>query len=412
MPRKKKKTHRGFDVELLDQLLAGKKTQEEIFGADGVVTKLAAAIAERALEAEMAHHLGYDKGKSRPEGLENARNGHSKKTVKTDRGDMTVSIPRDREAEFEPLLIPKHTRRLAGFDEKVLSLYARGMTLRDVQSHLEELYGTHVSPELLSKVTDAVLDEMNAWRKRGLEKMYPVVYFDCIFIKMRHNGIVSSRAVYVALAITAEGQKDILGLWMAETEGAKFWLSVFNDLKNRGVEDILIACCDGLKGLPQALEAAFPHVIVQTCVVHQIRSSLRQVAWGERKEVAAALKPVYTAVNEEAALEALAEFDAQWGSAYPMITRSWENNWERIMPFFGFPPEIRKVIYTTNPIEGLNRQLRKVVKTRGAFPSEQAVYKVLYLAIRRITKKWNYPVKNWKRAMQQFAIYFPNRVQI
>lgn len=388
--------------ELLDELLGGAKTQEEIFGKDGVIKRLTGALVERALRAELAEHLEQERQRGEP----NRRNGTSPKTLQTEQGPTRIGVPRDREAKFEPQLIPKHVTRVEGLDVKILALYSRGLSTRDIQDELSELYGTEISPTLISRVTDAVQDEISAWQGRRLERSYPVVWLDALFVKMRQEGVVQNRAVHVAIALTSEGHKEVLGLWVETTEGAKFWMSVLSDLQTRGVEDIVIACCDGLKGFPEAIEAVFPKAMVQTCLVHQVRHSLSFVSWKERKQVAAGLRAIYTAHNEAAARERLDAFEVEWGEKFPMIVRSWRANWTRITGFLAFPQEVRTLIYTTNTIESLNFQLRKVIKTKGSFPSEEAALKLLYLALMKIERKRVRPVQAWRKAVAQLVIIF------
>jgi transposase-like protein len=368
------------------------------------------AIIERAMGAEMNLHLGYPPGESKPAGQANERNGASRKTVITDRGVVRVELPRDRDGSFEPILIPKHERRFTGFDERIIAMYARGMSVREIQAFLAESYGTEVSPDFISSVTDEVMAETLAWQNRPLETMYPVVFFDALRVKIRDDGVVSNKAVYLALGIQADGQRDVLGLWIEQTEGAKFWLKVFNELKTRGCQDILIAVVDGLKGLTDAIGAAYPKTAVQTCIVHLIRNSLEYAGWKDRKAVAQALRPIYAAASEEAAKQALQAFaDGPWGAKYPSIVQSWQRAWEHVTPFFVFPPEIRRVVYTTNAIESLNMQLRKIIKTRGHFPNDDAAIKLLWLALRNVLAKNVRSAFDWKSAMNQFAILFGDR---
>ena len=394
---------------MLDELLKGKRP-EEILGSEGVLRDLTKRLVERALQGEMTAHLGYEKHASEGRDGGNSRNGSSSKRVKADFGEVEIAVPRDRAGDFDPQLVRKGQRRLAGFDEKVLALYARGMTVREIQGHLHELYGVEVSPTLISDVTDAVLEDVKAWQSRPLEPVYPILYLDAIFIKQRSNGHVRSQAVYVALGITLEGQKDLLGLWMADSEGAKFWLNVLTELKNRGMRDVLIACVDGLSGFPEAIESVFPQTEIQLCIVHMIRNSLRYVSWKQRKEVAADLRLIYTAPTAEAAAQALEEFAAKWDDRFPSIAKIWRRRWENVTPFFAYPPEIRKVIYTTNAIESINAAIRKVTKKRGAFPTPDAIRKVLYLAILKASERWSRPIKDWRAALNHFAIVFGDRV--
>jgi putative transposase len=358
----------------------------------------------------MTHHLGYPPKAPEGKNSGNSRNGKTSKRVKTGAADVTLEIPRDRNGEFEPQLVKKHQRRLPGFDDKVLALYARGLTTRDIQGHLEELYQSEVSPALISAVTDAVLDDVTVWQSRPLEAVYPIVYLDAIQLKMRQSGQVKNQAVYLALGITLEGYKELLGLWIGDQEGSKFWLSVLTELKNRGVRDILIACVDGLTGFPDAIETAFPKTQVQLCIVHMVRNSLKYVSWKERKAVAADLRTIYTAPNDEAAEQALTAFEAKYRDRFPQIARSWRSCWMNIIPFFGYPKEIRKVIYTTNAIESMQSQLRKVTRNRGSFPTPESVRKVLYLAIRYISKKWKRPIKDWVAALNHLSIVFEGRI--
>jgi putative transposase len=396
--------------DLIDLLLADYQKPEDLIGENGILKQLTKAIVERALQTELAIHLGHDKHEAVANEHGNTRNGSSAKTLKGDFGALPIDIPRDRDGSFEPQLIAKHQTRWSGFDDKILSLYARGMTVREIQSHLEEMYGTEVSPTLISSVTDAVMDEVKAWQARPLDALYPIVYLDCIHAKVRDSGAVRVKAVYLALGVNLNGDKELLGLWVAQTEGAKFWLQVVTELKNRGVQDIFIACVDGLKGFPEAIEAVFPKTAVQLCIVHMVRYSLNFVGWKLRKTVAADLRTIYTAATVEEAEMHLAEFDAKWGMEYPSIVQSWQRNWPRIVPFFDYPAEIRKVIYTTNAIESVNMSLRKVTKNRGSFPNDDALIKLYYLALRNISKKWTMPIQNWKAALNRFTIMFDERM--
>ncbi|WP_461350122.1 IS256 family transposase [Bradyrhizobium liaoningense] len=377
-------------------------------GEDGLFRRLKKALLERALGAELTHHLGYEKGDPAGRGSGNSRNGTSSKALLTDDGEIEIEVPRDRAGTFEPVIVAKGQTRFDGFDEKIISLYGRGMTVREIQGHLAELYGTEVSPDLISKVTDAILDEVREWQSRPLEAIYPVVFFDALRVKIRDEGMVKNKAVYVVLGITASGEKDVLGLWIEQTEGAKFWLKVMNDLRNRGVADILIAVVDGLKGFPEAINSVFPKAMVQTCIVHLIRNSLSFVSWKDRKAILPSIKAIYHAENADAALLRLEDFEAEWGKRYPAIGAAWRRAWEHVIPFFAFAPEIRKMIYTTNAVEALNRSLRKIIKTRGSFPNDEAAMKLLYLAIRNAGIHWRRPVA-WTAAMGQFAIQFGER---
>ena len=396
--------------DLIDLLLADYKKPEDLIGENGILKQLTKAIVERALQAELAIHLGHDKHERVANDDGNTRNGSSAKTLKGDFGALPLEIPRDRDGSFEPQLVAKHQTRWSGFDDKILSLYARGMTVREIQSHLEEMYGTAVSPTLISSVTDAVMDEVKSWQARPLDALYPIVYLDCIHAKVRDSGAVRLKAVYLALGVNLNGEKELLGLWVAQTEGAKFWLQVVTELKNRGVQDIFIACVDGLKGFPEAIEAVFPKTTVQLCIVHMVRYSLNFVSWKLRKTVAVDLRTIYTAATVEEAEVRLTEFDTKWGADYPSIVQSWQRNWPRIIPFFDYPAEIRKVIYTTNAIESVNMSLRKVTKSRGSFPNDDALIKLYYLALRNISKKWTMPIQNWKAALNRFTIMFDERM--
>jgi putative transposase len=399
-----------FSPEALDQLLEGHRTPEAFFGANGLLDQLNKALLERALQGEMTHHLGYEKHDTAGHNSGNSRNGTSAKTVKGKRGQLQLEVPRDRNSEFEPQLIPKGQRRIDGFDEHVLSLYARGLTVREIQAHLEEIYGTQVSPDLISTVTDAVLDEVRAWQSRPLDAVYPIVYLDALQVKIRDERRVANRAIYLAIGINLQGRKEVLGMWASENEGAKFWLSVVTELQNRGVQDIFIACVDGLKGFPEAIETVFPQTQVQLCLVHLMRYSLAFVSYKERKAVAAGLKAIYQSATEQEAERKLEEFEAVWGERYALIGQSWRNNWERLIPMFGYPEEIRRAIYTTNSIESLNMSLRKTLKIRASFPSEEAAFKLLYLALQNAQKKWTMPIPNWGRALNAFAILLGERV--
>ena len=393
--------------ELLDQFVQGPMTAESI---QDVTMALKKALIERALGGELSHHLGYLPGGDKPAEAGNHRNGSTGKTVLTEDGPLRIEVPRDRQGSFEPLLIPKHERRFTGFDDKIVALYARGMTVREIQAFLAEQYATEVSPEFISSVTDAVMTEVSAWQSRPLEPMYPVVFFDALRVKIREDAVVRNKAIYLALGVLADGTRDILGLWIENTEGAKFWMKVFNDLKTRGVADILIAVTDGLKGIPEALEAVFPATTLQTCIVHLIRNSLDYASWKDRKLLAAGLKPVYTAPSAEAAAQALDEFErGPWGQKYPTVVASWRRAWDRVIPFFAFPPAVRRVVYTTNAIESLHSQLRKIIKTRGHFPSDDAATKLIWLALRNITADWGRAAKEWREAMNQFAILYEER---
>ncbi len=404
-------TTKKHDVpeELLASLLADYKKPEDLIGENGLLKQLTKRLVEAALQAELTEHLGHDRHETVANTSGNTRNGKSKKTLKGEFGELPIEVPRDRLGSFEPQLIPKHQTRWSGFDDKIISLYARGMTVREIQSHLQEMYGTEVSPSLISSVTDAVSDEVKAWQARPLDAIYPIVYLDCIHVKVR-EGAVRVKAVYLAIGITMTGEKEVLGLWLAQTEGAKFWLQVITELRNRGVHDIFIACVDGLKGFPDAIEAVFPKTVVQLCIVHMVRNSLNYVSWKRRKEVAADLRRIYTAATVQEAELMLGEFEAKWDGEYLPIGKSWRRNWSRLTPFFDYPPEIRKVIYTTNAIESVNMSLRKLTKNRGSFPSDEALTKLFYLALRNIGQKWTMPIRDWKAALTRFTIQFGDRI--
>jgi putative transposase len=395
---------------LVDQLLKNYKKPEEILGEQGLLKRLSKAILERALGGELTEHLGYEKHDPAGRGSGNSRNGTTAKTLRGKSGEIQVDVPRDRNGTFEPQIVKKHQTRFDGFDDKILSMYARGMTTRDIQGHLEEIYGVEVSPTLISNVTDAVVEEVKAWQNRPLDAVYPILYLDALHVKIRDAGHVQNRAIYVALGVQLEGQKEVLGLWAGQAEGAKFWLQVATELKNRGVQDIFIACVDGLKGLPQAIETVFPKAQVQLCIVHLVRNSLNYVSWKERKAVAADLKPIYGAATTEDAWQRLEAFAEKWDGRYPSISQIWRRNWDQVSPFFAYPAEIRKVIYTTNAVESLNMSLRKVIKTRGSFPNEEAALKLLYLGLERASKKWTRPVLDWKAALNRFAILYEDRL--
>ena len=397
-------------TELIDELLKDYQKPEDIIGENGLLKRFVKAVLERALNAELTHHLGYERHDPAGNNSGNSRNGTSSKTLKGEFGELELEIPRDRTSTFEPQILPKHQTRFTGFDDKIVSLYARGMTTRDIEGHLKEIYGVEVSPALVSQVTEAVNEEVKRWQSRALEPIYGIVYLDALYVKMRHEGRVENRAVYVAIGVDLEGQKDVLGLWASAHEGAKFWLSVLTDLKNRGVKDMLIVCVDGLKGFPQAIEAVFPLAQVQLCIVHLVRASLNYVNWKERKQVAADLKPIYRAATAVEAEMNLDQFIATWGHKYKAIGKLWKENWERVIPFFEFPDEVRKVIYTTNAVEALHRGLRKIIKNRGSFPSEEAALKLLYLALQNISAKWE-TVQHFKQALNQFEVLWGDRIR-
>ena len=399
-----------LSAELLDSLMSDYKSPEDLIGEHGLLKQLTKALVERALSAELTDHLGHSKHGTVRNSDGNTRNGKSRKTLKSDFGELPIEVPRDRNGTFEPRIVGKNQTRWTGFDDKILSLYARGMTVREIQGHLEDIYGTEVSASLISSVTDAVIEEVKAWQSRPLEALYPIVYLDCIHAKVRDGGTVNTKAVYLALGVNLRGEKELLGLWIAQTEGAKFWLQVVTDLKNRGVNDIFIACVDGLKGFPEAIEVVYPKTEVQLCIVHMVRNSLKYVSWKQRKEVAADLRAIYTSATAEAAEQRLTEFEQKWDGTLAPIGQSWRRNWSRIIPFFAYPPEIRKVIYTTNAIESLNMSLRKITKNRGAFPNDDALLKLFYLAMQNISRKWTLPIRDWKAALTRFSIQFEDRM--
>jgi len=400
----------AIDNELIDKLLKDYKKPEDLVGENGLLKELTKRLLERAMSAEMTEHVGYEKHDATGDNTGNSRNGTSAKTIKGTFGTMPIEVPRDRNGTFEPQIIEKHQTRFMGFDDNIISLYARGLSTREIQQNLEEIYHVEVSAGLISNVTNEVIEEVKTWQNRQLDEVYPIVYMDAIQFKVRDSGHVKNKAVYLAIGMTMDGLKEVLGLWIAQTEGAKFWLQVVTELKNRGVKDILIACVDGLKGFPEAIESVFPQTVVQLCIVHLVRHSLNYVNWKERKEVARDLKTIYTSATDVEAEQRLAEFSMKWDAKYPMIAKSWHSNWARVIPFFAHPEEIRRVIYTTNAIESLNMSLRKVTKARGSFPNDDAVFKLLYLALRNIAKKWTMPVHDWKGALNRFAIIYENRL--
>ena len=402
----------ALNDDLLDKLIEGYEKPEDLIGENGLLKQLTKALVERAMKAELTHQLGYEKNDPEGRGSGNSRNGKSRKKLKGDFGEVEIEVPRDRQGQFEPKIVPKHQRRFEGFDDKILSMYARGMTTRDIQEHLHDMYGVEISPSLISEVTDAVLEEVQQWQSRPLEPLYPIVYLDALFVKMRHEGRVENRAIHIAGGVRMDGFKDVLGLWTADTEGPKYWLAIATELHNRGVQDIFIACVDGLKGFPEAIEAVFPQAQVQLCIVHLIRNSLRYVNRKDRKSVASDLRAVYSAATAQAAQYELTQFGDKWDDRYLPIRVMWERNWERVIPFFAFPPQVRKVIYTTNAIESLNMSLRKIIKTRAAFPSEQAAVKLLYLALKNVVRHWHEkPVHHWKDALNHFAILWEDRIR-
>jgi putative transposase len=400
---------RRISNEVIDELLAGASTEEEIAGPGGLLAQLTKRLVERALEVELTEHLGYEPHCEPPGGAVNQRNGAPPKTLITEHGKIEINAPRDRDGSFQPKIVKKRQRRFVGFDDKILALYSRGLSVRDIRAHLQEIYGVEVSLDLISRVTDAVMDDVREWAKRPLEDIYPIVFLDCMVLKIREGGTVQRRALYLALGVTLEGERDVLGMWFQETEGAKFWMQVLTELKQRGVQDILICCVDGLSGFPEAIEAIFPKTTVQTCIVHLIRSSLKYVPRREREQVARDLKPIYTAKDGDTAQAELERFDEKWGKRFPVITQAWLNAWEYVIPFLAFPDEVRRVIYTTNAIEALNRQLRKAIKTKGSFPNEDAARKLVYLALQNAVPQWT-RCRNWTTALLAFKIHFGDRV--
>ena len=398
--------------KLLDELLKDYKNPEDLLGKNGIMQALKKRLIERAMDAEMSDHLGYEKHAAEGRLKSNSRNGHSHKKVISSDDEIALSIPRDRDGDFEPQIVQKHQRRFDGFDEKIISMYSHGMTTRDIQYHLKDMYNVDVSPTLISKVTDAVIDDVHAWQNRPLDTVYPILFLDCVVVKCREDKQIRNKSVFLALAVTMEGKKELLGMWMANNEGAKFWLHVVTELKNRGVEDIFIACVDGLKGFPEAINSVFPQAKIQLCIVHMVRNSLKYVPHKNKKSVSSDLKKVYNAATVDEAETMLEQFAQKWDSQYPTISKQWRNNWENIITFFDFPQDIRKAIYTTNAIESINRSLRKTLKTRGALPSDDAVFKLLYLSLRNISRRWTLPIRNWKAALNQFAIHFEGRFEI
>ena len=400
----------AIDLKLIDKLLADYKNPEDIIGENGLLKQLTKALLERAMQAELTEHLGYEKHDPAGHNSGNSRNGGTTKTLKGDFGEMPLETPRDRNGSYEPKIIGKSQTRFTGFDDKIISMYARGMSTREIQGHLEEIYKVAASPTLISNVTEAVMEEVKSWQSRPLDSVYPIVYLDALVVKIRETGHVRNKAIYVVIGVNMQGNKEVLGLWAGQAEGAKFWLQVLTELKNRGVADMFIACVDGLKGFPESIATVFPEAQVQLCIVHQVRASLNYVSWKQRKAVAADLQPIYRASTVEEAQQRLDEFAVKWDQAYPTISQMWRRNWEHLTAFFAYPADIRRVIYTTNAVESLNMSLRKVIKTRGSFPNQEAAMKLLYLALEHIAKKWTMPVQNWKAALQRFAILLGDRV--
>jgi putative transposase len=399
-----------FDEEVIADLVKGVKTQEDLFGKNGLIKTFIKQVVEKSLNAEMTEHLGYEDNSSEGYNTGNSRNGKTSKKLHGDFGEVKVDVPRDRESSFEPKILPKRQKRIDGFDDKIISLYARGMSTRDIQGQIKDLYEVEVSPNLISNITDSVLDDVKAWQNRTLDALYPIVYMDALVVKIQDNGKVINKAIYLALGIDLNGNKELLGMWISKTEGAKFWLNVLTELKNRGLDDVFYFCIDGLKGFPQAIESVYPQSNIQLCIVHQIRNSVKFVSYKDRKAVCADLKPVYQAPTEEAALEALEEFGEKWNEQYPAIYQQWERNWSYLSTFFSQPGDIRKILYTTNSIESVNSTIRKVIKNKRVFPSNESAFKILYLAINNISKKWSMPVKDWPEALNRFSIEFSDRM--
>lgn len=402
----------AISKEVLDELLKDYKGPDDITGPDGLLKQLTKALVERAMEAEMTDHLGYEKHDQADKTTGNRRNGKTKKTLRSDQGPLEIEVPRDREGEFEPGIVPKHQRDFKGFDDKILSMYARGMTTREIAGHLKEIYGTEVSPELISRATDSVKELLDDWRNRTLESFYPILFLDALVINVREDGKVVKKSIYMALAINLEGHKELLGLWIDQSEGAKFWLRILNELKNRGLQDVLVAAVDGLSGFPEAIAAVYPKTETQLCIVHMVRNSLKFVPFKDRKAIAGDLKKIYSAPSEESAVDELEAFSKRWDSKYPMISRSWKAKWAELTPFFKFPPAIRKVIYTTNAIESLNFSVRKITKNRQSFPTADAAMKLVFMALQNISQRWTMPIRDWGSALNQFAILYGDRVPL
>ncbi len=396
--------------ELIEQLMQNYEKPEDLLGESGLIKELTRALLEKALDGEMTNHLGYSKNSTKGNNSGNSRNGKSKKKLKSNYGEIPLEIPRDRNSEFEPQIIKKNQTRFDGFDDKIISMYSRGMTTRDIKDHLKDIYGIEVSADFVSNVTDSVLEAVKEWQNRPLDSVYPIVYLDALSVKVKDEGHIINKSVYLAIGINMDGLKEVLGMWIEKTEGAKFWLKVITELNNRGVEDIFIACVDGLKGFPDAINSVFPDTQIQLCIVHMVRNSLKYVSWKDRRALAKDLKEIYRAATVELAEDALSNFSKKWDKKYPMITKSWKNNWAGIIPFFAYDKDIRKAIYTTNAIESLNMTLRKVIKNRASFPNDEAVEKLLYLALQNISKKWTMTIRDWGMAINKFAILFEDRV--
>lgn len=402
----------AISKEIIDELLKGYKGPDDITGPDGLLKQLTKAVIERAMQAEMTEQLGFEKNDPKAKSTENRRNGSSKKTLRSDQGPLDIEVPRDRDGEFEPAIVPKHQREFKGFDDKILSMYSRGMTTREIQGHLKDIYGIDVSPELISRATDSVKELLDEWRSRTLDSFYPVIFLDALVINVKEDSHIVKKSIYLALAIRLDGQKELLGLWIDQSEGAKFWLGILNELHNRGVQDILIAAVDGLTGFPEAINAVFPKTEVQLCIVHMVRNSLKFVPYKDRKVVAADLKAIYLSPDEESAAAMIEAFAEKWDAKYPMIARSWKARWPEVIPFLKFPMAIRKVIYTTNAIESVNYSIRKITRNRQSFPTTDSAVKLVFMALQNISKKWTMPLRDWGAALNQFAIIYGDRVSL
>ena len=400
-----------FSEKLLDDLLKNYEQPEDLLGKNGILKKLTKALLDRALEGEMTHHLGYEKHNPSGYNSGNSRNGKNPKTLKGEQGPIEIVMPRDRDGSFDPKIIRKGQGKFDGFDDKIISLYSRGMTIREIQGHLKDLYGTELSPDFISSVTASVIEELQAWQNRPLDPLYPIIYLDALIVKIRDGGHICNKAIHIAIGVNMDGRKEVLGLWIAQNEGAKFWLQVITDIKNRGVQDIFIACVDGLKGFPDAINAVFPKAQIQLCIVHLLRRSLNYVPWQDRKAIAKDLKPIYTSTNADMAKRSLEEFKRKWDKKYPMVSDVWKRNWDGIIPFLAYPDYIRKAIYTTNAIESANNGIRKILKNRRSFPTDESALKLIFLVIGNISKKWTLPIRQWKLALNQFAIIFGDRMK-
>lgn len=399
-----------LNQDKLKEVIKDYKKEKDLFGKDGLIKSLVKNVLDAALEAEMNNHLGYEKNTKSSKSVDNKRNGYSSKKLKTDDGEIELSIPRDRDGEFEPQIVQKHQRRISCLDDKIISLYSRGLSTRDIQAEIKDMYGTDVSPTLISQVTDSIMDEVKSWQNRALEMIYPIVFLDALVVKIKEGRQIINKAVYIALGVNTEGQKEVLGLWVSKNEGAKFWMSVLTDIQNRGIKDIFICCTDGLSGFPDAIEAVFPQTKIQLCIVHMIRNSTKFVSWKDRRELCQDLRQIYTANTLDEAELALVDFAEKWDSQYPSISQLWQKHWHNLTTFFDYPKDIRKVIYTTNAIESLNMSIRKVIKNKRVFPSDDSMFKQIYLALDKISKKWTMPVRDWNLAMNRFSIEFADRM--